>query len=78
MTDAPHQIVVLMPLYAMPKPDPTYQNPVIENCPDCGTKAWMTDRKRMLRDMGHPTMCALCAIQKYGPNIDIIDIAKPN
>lgn len=74
--DTPHQIVMLMPVYAMPKPDAAYQNPRIEKCPDCGIEVWMSDRKNVLREMGHPCMCALCAMKKYGPNIDVIDITK--
>lgn len=77
MTSHP-QVVMLMPVSQMAKPNPHYQNPAIEKCPSCGTDVWMSDRKRVLRETGHECLCGLCCIKKYGPFIDVIDITKPH
>lgn len=78
MTSTSKEVIVLIPVSAMPLPSKTYKNPLIEDCPSCGDKVWMSDKKRQFRDMGYECLCYACAVKKYGRNYEVINLAKTN
>lgn len=77
----PPMMIGCIPLWAMPTKPDDQVDPVEESCPECGTKMWVSAKKRTLRDMGVPCMCMECLVPLLHKadgdgGYDIIDIGQ--
>lgn len=75
--------IVCAPLFAFPNPPIEQKGCVKQNCPKCGDKMWVSQKKLELmktyqkEKLHYVILCAICAVSETdGVEVEVVDIDK--